>query len=205
MVGSRRENALSDSEQRTVDQIEREICTVLCDEPSPDFLARARQRIAGQAVPARRWLPWCAAAGVSAATLLLAIVVLSGRQPNVVGQPTGHRRAAIAPVSPRQASDAHAIGGATAAGQPVRLARAGTRRTSPKIRPEVLVPKGQLQAIHEFVERMRISPIDAQSLSIAADVPSAPNLAEIVVAPLLIEPEVRAAAPREPGGRDEDR
>jgi len=205
MVGSRPEDALSDVEQRAVERIEREIRQVLRETPSPDFMARVRQRVAVKRLPARRWVPWCMAAGLSAA-LLVAFVAFRDRQPTPASGLDAAYRPRVVPASRSQVPDAPVVGRPTVAGVPVRAARARIAPAPRKAHPEVLVPPGQLEAIQQFVEMMRTSPVDAQPLSlVVGGVPSVPHLSDIAIAPLKIEPLARPADPGQLGGRDENR
>jgi hypothetical protein len=60
--------------------IDREIQAALTVDPSPEFLARVRTRIAAEPFGATTWLPWKLVAAAVMAAIVAAVVVMSRPQ-----------------------------------------------------------------------------------------------------------------------------
>jgi hypothetical protein len=155
MVEERRAHALTDSE------LDAALAKAFTVEPSPDFAARVRRRLANEEIAVTRPFPFLAATAVLAAAAIVFVVVMLERRPEteqprvrvagmndrdhneapgrtaVVGMAAGVQRA-LAPV------DRHSA-------RPVRNRPNAERRTSES--DDVLIPAGEQQALRRLLER----------------------------------------------------
>ena len=182
-------------EQRLVAGIERDLAGALRLEPSVEFNARVRERIAAQRAPGW-WVPgWRLALGAASLVLVAGVLTMIAlrtgapqRQPRSVA-PSAATQVSIAPAQRQEAPAEHQEG--LVAGH--RVASAGRLPTtdhrlpgSPKAEPEVLVPPDQRLAIARMLEMIRAGKIDERAFL----PPAQSDVAEIpaqVVAPIVVE------------------
>ena len=167
-----------------MDPLDRQLADAVNVDPSPEFVARVRERIATEPMPARvyQW-PLLVGTGLAAAALAIALLApREGRRANS-SAPADAARVAVAP--PEAVIGAAAGDDHTAAGNPsVHVAR---RRT--QISADVLVAADELRGLRELANLVRDGGV---ALIFATD--EAPELlafapaTEIVVSPIEIAP-----------------
>jgi hypothetical protein len=170
--------------------IDEEIRKTLDVDPSPDFLARVRTRIAAEPAPSTwRW-SW----GLAAGCALTASVVLA----TIVSRPHDAKSTTNVAQAP------HAIAGNNTppAVSPAR-GDAGPRQThavaphmksvaprAPELEPEILIDQREMETLRGLIAGVRNGRIDltaAQNSTSRAPAQLEP-VADIVIAPLTIEP-----------------
>jgi hypothetical protein len=166
--------------------IDREIQAALSVDPSPEFLARVRTRIATEPARATSWLSWkFVAAGAFAAAIAAAVVV---SRPE--GTPTPVRQASRAeddrlpPAAIEQPRQAEAVKART------RAWRAGAPEARRRPEPEILLDPAETRALRRLIAGTRDGSLDL-SASLQATTPTAmdlPPIDAIVIAPLTIDP-----------------
>ena len=176
--------------------LDREIARVLGVDPSPEFAARVRQRIASEPAPAGWRAAWIvAAAGALAA---VAVVVLIASRPP---------RAAPAPATavPLQARSIEGVGmlpdtGGAALSGARGEAAARTRHLGRSVpaavgqragtgEPEILVDPREARAIRAFFEGVRDGRIDLTPLLAVVPSHAEPEPAgDIHIAPIVLDP-----------------
>lgn len=169
--------------------IDREIQNALKVNPSPEFLAHVRTRIAGEAAPsAWRWSWTLAAAGAMAASLVVALVV--SRPPAAissapVAQPF---RAASddAGLKPRATEEGATKAPAARASRPVPAALKPRAADA----PEILLDPAETRALRALIVGVRDGRVDLTA--VLTSEPPAPMALEpvtdIVIAPITIDP-----------------
>jgi len=203
MDAERPGDALSES------AVDRELQAMLGVEPSPDFLARVRTRIASEPEATAWWLSWTFAVGVALAAVVVLAVVMARPREAVRQQPVERREAStdiarptpsaavtgqepyVAP-GPYAASALRRTSSATSpakAGRRVRTAHAGTDRP---IEHEVLIDARESSALRALIASVRAGRVDLEpALHASAPAPvELPALTAIAIAPLTIEPLV---------------
>jgi anti-sigma factor RsiW len=175
--------------------IDRGVETLVAGEPSPQFTARLRARIAAEPAPKRwswdAWRIWgqvsrqplsYAAGAVIFATILAVLVMgLPGRRH--VSAPS------VAEVTPATSAPASAATDASeSSANPERPLKkfASVSASSPRNRrePEVLVPKGELLAVAQFCDAVHSGRVDTEQLYAAQQETQKP----IEVKPIEITP-----------------
>jgi hypothetical protein len=155
--------------------IDREIQAALAVDPSPDFLARVRTRIATEPPKVRSWVPWTLAAAGAMAAIVAIAVVISWPQ----GKPT--------PVTQAPGAEDIRLAAPTAIEQP-RRAEAPEARRRPE--PEILIDPAEVRALRRLITGTRDGSLDL-SAALQATTPTAmelPPIKAIVIAPLTIDP-----------------
>jgi hypothetical protein len=161
-----------------MDPLDRELASLLSVEPSPEFRARVRTRIAGEPSPRSWYLQWrVVACGVVAAAVVIAAVVGRVSLPGNGQRPS---RLVIAVPSPRSA-------------------RAVIHRSSPTGEPEVLVAPRDARGLRQLEALVREG--RTHFVFSDEDVPavSPAPVRDIVIAPIAIAP-LEAAALSESAG-----
>ena len=166
--------------------LERDIERVLAVDPSPEFLARVRTRIAEEPSPASWRFGWLFA-GVATAAVAVAVVL------------------AIFDVSPvRQPASARLLA-SRSIGSVVEVPSVGSVGADPRVRPErrvrpeptILFDARETMALQRLIAGVRDARMDLEPL--LKEPPMAPqSLDELVIAPITIEPLV-------PGGVEGER
>jgi hypothetical protein len=180
--------------------LDREIESLLASEPSPEFLARVRTRVAQEPEPGR----WRASWMFAAATAIAAVVVALIAWPSSEVTPASH-----APIErPRMAEAAPAVVSSSVSSQPVRrpvavkvVAAVERDRAIDIDLPQVVIAENEVNTFTSLVASLRQSRFDVA-------VPVAPNpdapleIKELApVEPLEIEPIVRVAVLQTEGER----
>jgi hypothetical protein len=160
--------------------LEREIEDLLAVDPSPEFVAKVRQRIAAEASPPLRWLSWRhATAGVGLAAVVGAALLWPSAGPvaprdgeaiaPIIRQPsTPTNDASVAPV----ASDA----------SPRRASAAPNRQAL----PPVLIQRDEARAMKLLLTRVREGTLPDMAEALAAVDATGPEW--IAIHPVVIEP-----------------
>ena len=175
--------------------VDRGVETLIEGEPSPQFMARMRARIAAEPAPKRwswdAWRIWEQVArrplsygtGVVVLAALL-IAVVAGLPRRRVSTPTV---AEVVPTTSPSLQAATAFPKATTIPDRSRKEVVSRSVRSPRIRrePEVLVPKGELLAVVKFYEEIHSRPVDSEQLYAAQQEPQKPlELKPIEIIPL---------------------
>ena len=188
--------------------LEREIETALAVDPSPEFLAGVRLRIASEPVSSAWRIPWVFAAGAMALVIVMAVVAFRpDRKPNqastgrVAVATTVVTKTALPPVPPTVPPSVAAavVEGWTASGQSaarVAPTRSGGARfvrgpsTRRSMDPEVLVSPDEAAGLRRLIAAVRDGRIDFTSLLIESPQATAALQppSEISVSPITIEP-----------------
>jgi len=170
--------------------IDDEIREALDVDPSPEFLARVRARIAGEPAPsAWRWSWGLAAACALATSVLLATIVLRPHETRLATEVAQPPHAIAEHHPPTAASTAQADAGP-------RPARGVTRPVKPvaaqaaESEPEILIDQREMQTLRRLIAGVRNGRIDLTAAqNSASHSPAEPEpVADIVIAPLTIEP-----------------
>jgi hypothetical protein len=208
MDAERNRDALTDA------ALDRDLQALLAVEPSPEFLAQVRTRIASEPEPRAWWLSWKRAGAVAAAAIVAIAVYLGGprAQPPVMQTPPLAARVlpnvAVDAGRPSQDRQRHASGverpvqleadsgdvvrrgqirqADASAGQPLR----GRMDTAALIDPR------EAAALRALIAGVRSGEVDLEPV-LRASAPSAmdlPPVADIVIAPIAIAPLVEEGA-----------
>ena len=187
--------------------VDRGVETLVAGEPSPQFVARLRARIAAEPAP-RRWSweasriweqvcrqPLSYASGAAVLATILAVLVI-GLPRRHVSVPT------VAEVTPTiSASPGVATSSPMTSAIPKQphKERASVPAPSPRIQrePEVLVPKGELLAVVQFYESVHTTTVDSEQLFAAQEAQKPVELKPIEITPL--EPLAKPVADSDNG------
>ncbi len=182
---------------------EREIESLLAVEPSPEFLARVRTRVAEEPAPVGWRLSWMfgAAAAVAAVVVALvawpspdvtpSVVMTRSSPPSVEPVPAVEPSPVIAPVPVtsrdpiRQRVAVNAVASVVESGRAIDIAL-----------PEVVLAENEVKAYAALVESVRQHRLDmplplAQDSDEPGDVTALRELAPVVIEPIEIEPLVK--------------
>jgi hypothetical protein len=187
-------NAVSD------DALDRELQQVLRAEPAADLNARIRQRVAGETMGPRWWMPtWAYVGGAvvtATAAVMLMLVSPKSRAPAVAPTLIAARRLAPAPAAaPAVMSDpsgarTDAVSGFSRTGA-TAVAESALSRTVAAELPPVLVPPGQERAVMMFAAAAWQQRVQSPA---SDDAETPLKLAPIELAPVDIEPLPQMAA-----------
>ena len=181
------------SDAMNISAFEREIETALAVDPSPEFLARVRLRIASEPASSAWRIPWVFIAGSVAMAIVMAVVVLrSDRKliPTSVDQPpdaiTGDARATVtetALVPVVEAAPAAPQSNRTSSSRPVREVR-------PDRDPEVLISADEAAGLRRLIAAVRDRRIDFTSVLVESPQATAwlQPVSEITWSSIAIEP-----------------
>ena len=167
--------------------IDREVQAALAVDPSPEFLARVRTRIATEPAGDASWLSWkVVAAGALAVAILMAVVVSRPEgTPTAVSQASRAEDVRLAPPAavepPRRAETPEAR---------TRAWRAEAPEARRRPEPEILLDPAETRALRRLIAGTRDGSLDL-SASLRAATPTAmdlPPIDAIVIAPLTIDP-----------------
>jgi len=199
-------------EQLSDDALVREIAAALNVEPSPAFAARVRQRIAGEAIPARWWVSWSIRAAAALAIAVAAAVALrfdwSTSRTDVMRDQPSQQSASIESRVLAQMSELqsdrrsgrlspkrnHSVYAASIV-RPSSVVSGFSRTTSvvsgfTRTEPEILIDVREANALRALFAGASLGTVDLIPLASAAG-KAASELtppAEIVIAPLINEP-----------------
>jgi hypothetical protein len=154
-----------------MDSLERQIADAINVDPSPEFVARMRARVAAEGVPRRRTSPFFVAAAAIAATTALAL--WPTRADRTV-QPTlpAPRQVAVArpaPVKP-----------------PTMTLTARVKPTPPQA-AQIVIAEDEIRGLHALTALVRDG-VELRFDEQKADEPRVPSVKEIDVAPIHITP-----------------
>lgn len=198
-----RHNQLSEADQRVVAMAEAEIRRALSVEPSPEFPAKVRARIAAEPRRSFGWRPWLTLAAASIVVAVAALVMLELRpaKPQVAPltaaapqpSPPQPRRAVAESLPPRVVPPALATRPSS-----VHRAAAAVRAGNDETRNEVLIDPAQAAAISRLFAMTQRGVTLPEGGDKEMVVPG-----ELLVSPLVVEPlQVRSiAAEQGPGSR----
>jgi anti-sigma factor RsiW len=188
--------------------VDRGVETLVAGEPSPQFTACLRARIAAEPAPGRwSWDAsriWELAAQRRLSYTAGAVVLATILAVLLIGFPRRHDPApSVAEVTPTTSpSRSAATEPSKGSANMDRSRKEFTSRSvpSPRIRrePEVLVPKGELLAVAQFYEAVHRTPADSEQLYAAQEEPQKPlELKPIEITPL--EPLAKPVADSDNG------
>lgn len=156
-------------------EIDRELQQALAGEPSPGFVARVRERVAGETSPSTAWWRWGLAPAAAAALVLAIVVLRSGpdeRRGTASGTQVPLTARAVAPPS-----EIVALLPATAPPRPTvatlstALAASAppTPRAAPRVRPAagepvVVISRGETAALRRLIANVTSGRFDPASL-----------------------------------------
>jgi anti-sigma factor RsiW len=174
--------------------VDRGVEKLVAGEPSPQFMARLRARIAAEPAPKRwswdAWRIWEQASRQPLSYAAGAVVLAAILAVLVIGLPERHVSApSIVQITPTSSEPTSPVTGVTESSanleRPRKKVSSGSV-PSPRIRrePEVLVPKGELLAVAQFYEAVRSGRVDTDQLYAAQQETQKP----IEVKPLEITP-----------------
>ncbi len=189
--------------------IDREIQAALAVDPSPEFLARVRTRIAAEPPRATAWLPWKLVAAAVMGAIVAAVVVMSRPQERTDGTATAqgdiHLTPEVSIEQPRGPEPSRASADSThrPVEAPGAQRRAAARRLTPApaqseprlgaampTEPEILVDPREARAMRLVIRATRDGRFDLWT-ALQAEAPTVmelPPIAAIVIAPLSIDP-----------------
>jgi hypothetical protein len=186
-MDAQRSGALTDSE------IDDALSAALAVEPSTEFLARVRTRIASEPEPSRWGYPWTlAAAGAMALAFASAVAVLQ------MNQAMPPAEAVLAPL-PSRAFEFASLSLLPGMGM-VPSVRSGFSRirrrvvspivrAEPEVLPEVIIDAGEAAALTRLFSRPKEGRIDLTTLAETVQVNAALTvLNPIEIAPIIVEP-----------------
>jgi hypothetical protein len=141
-----------------LNDIDRAIADALDVEPSPEFAARVRQRIASAPAPASFWSGWRLAAAAAAVVAAIGIAMLSSRAP-APAPVQASRTPSVAP--PRAVDVGPSPAPVTTAGSvptPARRPRVPPQVARVTAEPEVLVPREEIEMYRRLIARAASAP-----------------------------------------------
>jgi anti-sigma factor RsiW len=181
----------------TADAVDRGVESLVAGEPSPQFQAHLYARIAQEPGPVRsswadwiavtrgsRWLLAVGASAVVLVSLLLFVLTRFPRQNNPVPNVALHPSTSPMPVVPQVTPQPNLA-------FPSELRRASRPRhpvlpRSPE--PEVLVPAGQLEAVMQFADAIRVGRVDGNQLLAAQEELEKPlKIDDLTILPIQIQ------------------
>jgi hypothetical protein len=188
--------------------IDRGLASLVSEEPSGDFAAHVRHRIAENASAPHPWFAgWMPVTAAALALVVLVGVLAIGRPPR---PPQSAGVTPPAPVAPTEKARAAAPPNAVRTAAPPSVAR-GPRpphegQMAANREPEVLVPRGEMAAVMRLYDASWNGQADGASL-MAAAIPTSESLKplttpELKISPLVIE---RLDEEGKPRGSSENR
>ena len=173
------------ADEMTPSAIEREIARALAVDPSPEFVARVRMRIASEPPPRRTWwMPVLVGATAIAAAVTI-VLVAPWRGAQVQLKKAADPQVRLKPdTTPERATEGVGSGFS-------RTAR--TPRTTDDVRPaepELLVSREESDALRRLLARASQHPIVVDTLVLDAADPVDLAPPEIAIEPIKIEPLV---------------
>jgi hypothetical protein len=176
----------------TESQLDRDLETALGIEPSPEFLARVRTRVAAEPEPSRWRLSFEPMWGVALVGIILAMIVPHVMRSGIEQQePTGHFSgvATVAPTTEQNAATAVVpqIVAHSQTGRPIRTpAPVESIRTVPLQLSPVLISEDERSAFEFFVAAVNQGRVPEKAVERA---PSAPGeVPALAIEPLAIAP-----------------
>jgi hypothetical protein len=180
-----------------MDEIDRELTSAFSIEPSPEFRARVRARIAGEPLPRPWYLQWRVAAAMAAAVIAVtgvAIVRVIPTQPAGAAGPVAENRPAAPARAPLK-------GEAAAPAQPPHVAVMAPRRRAPRAgAPEVVADDTAMRGLRQLDAIVR----EGRTGFVFADehVVLPEPVRDIVITPIAVAP-IEIATNAEPVGSSE--
>jgi hypothetical protein len=193
-----------DAQLALLEKIDRGVASLVAPEPSGDFAAHVRRRIAEQAAIPRNWFSgWLPLAATTAvALILLAIVFNLGRPPRPPqsAQQTPPAQDSRPSKSPQIAKQAPLIAPAANSSDLRAIRTPRPPQSAANREPEVLVPRGEMAAVMRLYNANWAGKADGESLTAAA-IPTSDFLKpwttpELKIAPLEIVPLVDEGKPK---------
>ncbi len=186
MRGERFDDPLADA------KLDGEIRALLAVDPSPQFRASVRMRIANEpATVSRRGLWWLGAAAIAAAAAVTAFMVVAPSRPvppisTLAARSSVHLALPESPRARRLASDA-ASSEVVSPARRNSLMQPGRRRPS---EPEILLAPNETRALRALIAGVREGRIDLTPVSQATtpDVMELEPIRDLVIPPIVITP-----------------
>jgi hypothetical protein len=194
-------------EPMTDEAVDRELQVLLAVDPSPEFVARVRTRIANEPEPSQFsvaglqlptasawWLSWKLACVVAGPVIVLAVILTRWNQPSTIE--AGSKGPALPTPQTQTAS-------APEAGRHVPTVEATSRRPGPfgpgeaelvvaSQEPEIMLDARETAALRALIRGVRRGDLDLEPV-LRASAPSVmdlPPVTEITIAPITIAPLV---------------
>lgn len=189
--------------------IDREIQAALAVDPSPEFLARVRTRIAAEPPGLTTWVPWTLVAAAVMAAIVAGVVVMSRPQEKTGGTATAQGDIRLTPEVPIEQPRGieRSRASAESTHRPVESPDAQRRSSTRRLRsaparsetrlvgtmpaePDILVDPREARAMRLLISATRDGSLDLSAALRAATptVMALPPIATIVIAPLSIDP-----------------
>jgi len=166
--------------------IDQELRDALAVDPSPEFVARVRERIGREETASREWSWWPIAVAIASTIVVVAAV-----------DRTRWQQPAVRMMPPRSATIASTplptLGTTIGSSAPKTLRRLVDRAVEKRadrasdptaaVEPEVLISASEARAIRNFLDGVRDGRIDLSSLPLEAS-----KLDDVVFAPIILPP-----------------
>jgi hypothetical protein len=175
--------------------IDRDIRDALNVDPSPEFLARVRTRIANEPAPsAWRWSWTVAAAGAMAASVIAAVILMPVRETMIVAPGATRQETPVAQAF-KPAEAAAAARKPSTAGPPPRAISRYASDATVRLKPDttelpLLFDQSEMRALQGLIAAARNGSVALTTHNAAA--PPEPMelepVTDIVIAPITIEP-----------------
>ena len=173
-------------------QLDRGLASLTSGQPSPQFAARLRARMAAERpAPRFRWLAWKPALAGAAVAAVFAVLVVSWPRKRVSPEPQlNQSRSRLASTSPARPQPVEKVPLTGLSGSLRTAARhTSARRANSPSQPEVIVPPGQVQALMQLAAAIRSGRIDGKQLIAAQKQMDKPiEIAPIEFRPIDIRP-----------------
>jgi hypothetical protein len=174
----------------TPSAIDRELQRALAVDPSPEFVARVRMRVASEPPPRRGWTPWAMWTSVAAAALFAVALAIAVAVPRQQTAPTPSARGTDVRLTPDVAAMSAASGlGPTSVRTP-SVVRQRRQATGPVAEPDVLVSADEAAALRDLFTRGAAGRLELSLASVASAGETDLLPPEIVIPLIKIEPLV---------------
>jgi len=191
-------------QRQLISAVDRGVSASVAADPSPDFVARIRRRVAAESASAGSWwtllIPdglrrWGAIPAAACAVLILTLAIWSVRRqpatlhtlaPSEIART--HSTTQSMPDASQTATQApNHVAALSSPFRPHATKRTGLHQTilSARPEPEVIVPSGQREAVLQLVAALRAGRVDGASL---AATPSSMDFPELKIDPIEVLP-----------------
>jgi hypothetical protein len=182
---------MDDRRALTDEALDREIDLAVRVDPSPEFVARVRTRVADEQAPSRWRLGWCIAAAAAAVVVVGALLLNRATAPQTTETETALLAARPLPNSViwnAELGMRNDMRVTTSAAGPIPNSKLRIPHSAIASTPVIIDPR-EAAALHALIARARrgleLSPILSTPAPAAMDLPP---VADIVIPPLAIEP-----------------
>jgi hypothetical protein len=179
-----------------VDPIDRELASLLSVEPSPEFRARVRARIASEPAPRSWYLQW-RVVGVGVAGIAVAVVIVLGR-----AERPGNTQKSSSPSIARLPLPSSTLTAVPTTVPEPRAAATAVYRPSPRRQPEVLMAPNEVRGFRQLAALVREGRTHFVFGNEEAPAVLSEPATDIVIAPIAIAP-IEVATNSEPVANSE--